>query len=256
MMKIVSRGLLVAAMVGTLLGVPVAASPAFAATCGDASHLFTSVANGATITTGDTFMLSGIVQPGTGATFTFSVRRPNGNTKIFQVITNLASDSSNCVIPGPAETIPAALIGRGDVTVRGEFVRWEDGQRGTFETFFRIGAGSGFNPAPLPPKRCSEVSHPFINQAGQFENFSGIVYPGSRMYYLLDLRLGSAVGLTIINPTVTAGSNCVLDHRFDALPLSAIVLGNPGAQTDVYATYVRWEDGVTVQQQFVGTLSR
>ena len=249
-------GLLAATIVGTGLVVPLTAAPASAAECNQPSHVFTTVANGATITTGDTFALSGVVKPATGAQFNFHVVRPNGKERDFVVFTNLAGSNTNCVIPHQAETIPAAFVGKGFVTVFASFTRWEDGTRGEFRTSFTIAPGSGFNPAPLPATvSCGDASHPFVTESPPFLAFSGIVYPGTRMFFTLDLRLGTAIAFTIINPTVSASGNCVLPHQLDVLRRSSLVLANQGARTDIYATYVRWEDGVTVQDQFVGTIS-
>ena len=246
-------GWLAAALVGTVVAVPVAAAPAFAA-CNGSSGLFMSTGGGATITTGTPIWLSGVVKPATRATFTFHVVRPNGNVRDFIVYTNLAGENTNCIIPHEAETFPAALLGKGDVTVHGSFVRREDNQPGTFDTSFHIVAGT-YPPGPLPAFfSCGDTSHPFLTPSGSNTAFSGIVYPGTQVYFSMDMRLGGALALTVINPTVTAGGNCVVPHELDVLPTNLLLLANSGAVTDVYASYFRWENGAYVQNQFVTTL--
>lgn len=248
-------GAMAAAVVGSVLAVPVFATPAQAATCNDSSHVFMSTGGGATINTGTPIWLSGVVKPATRATFTFHVVRPNGNVRDFIVFTNLAGTDTNCIIPHEAETFPAALLGKGDVTVHGTYTRWEDSQLGTFDTSFHIVAGS-YPPPPLPAGfSCGDVSHAFIAPSPPFMAFSGVVYPGTHMYFTLDMRLGGALALTLINPTVAASGNCVVPHQLDVLPQGSLLLGNPGAVTDVYASYFRWENGAFVQDQYLTTLT-
>lgn len=105
---------------------------------------------------------------------------------------------------------------------------------------------------------CGQESHAFYAPAGPtfprgtVLTLSGIVQPNTRVVW--DFYKGNQSPLFGNTPfarfgTTFARSNCVVDQRDGNNTISTAPFP---ATTSVYVSYIRWEDGVTVLNQFYG----
>jgi len=108
---------------------------------------------------------------------------------------------------------------------------------------------------------CNQPTHAFISPAGPTYprgtvlTLAGIVQPGTRVIFDFYRKnqspfLGDVPFLRF--GTTFARSNCVIDERDGDNTVNTAIF--PTATTSVYASYVRWEDGVVVLNQFYGKI--